>query len=66
VNPISQVPASQFNVSGGLTFAGVGGVPRNLWNTSKKEFMPRIGFAYSLTPKTVLRGATASAMNHTG
>ena len=55
-NPIPQVPASQFNVSGGLTFAGVGGAPRNLWNTSKKEFMPRIGFAYSLTPKTVLRG----------
>jgi hypothetical protein len=55
-NPISQVPVNQFNVSGGLTFAGVGGAPRTLWNTSKKEFMPRIGFAYSLTPKTVLRG----------
>jgi hypothetical protein len=55
-NPIPQVPASQFNVNGGLTFAGDGGTPRTLWNTSKKEFMPRIGFAYSLTPKTVLRG----------
>jgi outer membrane receptor protein involved in Fe transport len=55
-NPVPQVPVSQFKVSGGLTFAGVGGNPRTLWNTSKKEFMPRIGFAYSLTPKTVIRG----------
>jgi hypothetical protein len=55
-NPIPQVPASQFRVSGGLTFAGAGGLPRTLWNTSEKEFMPRIGFAYSVSPKTVLRG----------
>lgn len=56
LNPIPQVQASQFRVSGGLTFAGTGGASRNLWNTSTKEFMPRVGFAYSLTPKTVLRG----------
>ena len=55
-NPIGQVPASQFKVSGGLTFAGVGGQPRGLWNSSTKEFMPRIGFAYSIRPTTVLRG----------
>jgi hypothetical protein len=55
-SPIPQVPVNQFRVSGGLTFAGVGGVPRNLWNTSTKELMPRIGFAYSLTSRTVLRG----------
>ncbi len=54
--PISQLPASQFKVAGGLTFAGVGGQPRELWNYSKKEFMPRIGFAYSLRPTTILRG----------
>jgi hypothetical protein len=54
--PVPQVPVSQFRVSGGLTFADVGGNPRTLWNTSKKEFMPRIGFAYSLTPKTIIRG----------
>ena len=35
---------------------GAGGLSRNLWNTSRKEFLPRIGFAYSMTPKTVLRG----------
>jgi TonB dependent receptor len=55
-NPIPQVPATQFNALGGLTFAGAGGLSRNLWHTSTKEFMPRIGFAYSMTPKTVLRG----------
>ena len=55
-NPIPQVPVSQFKVGGGLTFAGVGGLSRNLWNYSKKEFMPRVGFAWSLRPTTILRG----------
>jgi hypothetical protein len=55
-SPISQVPVIQFKVSGGLNFAGAGGLPRTLWNTSTKEFMPRVGFAYSVTPKTILRG----------
>ena len=54
-NPIPQVPASQFNALGGLTFPGVGGVSRNLWNYYKKQFMPRFGLAYSITPKTVIR-----------
>jgi hypothetical protein len=55
-DPITEIPVSQFRVLGGLTFAGVGGQPRSLWNTSQNLFMPRFGFAYSLTPKTVLRG----------
>lgn len=55
-NPIPQVAPGQFNTKGGLTFAGVDGLSRNLFQTSKKEFMPRIGFAFSMTPKTVLRG----------
>jgi hypothetical protein len=54
--PIPEVPASQFKAKGGLLFAGVGGNPRTLWKTSKTNFMPRIGFAYSITPRTVLRG----------
>ena len=41
---------------GGLTFAGVNGQPRELWKSNQNLIMPRIGFAYSLTPKTVLRG----------
>lgn len=55
-NPIPQIPVSQFKVLGGLTFAGVGGNPRTLWKTNQNEFMPRVGFAYSMTSKTVLRG----------
>lgn len=54
--PIPEVPVSQFKASGGLDFAGVGGNPRTLWQTSKTNFMPRVGFAYSITPRTVLRG----------
>ena len=55
-NPIPEVPVSQFRVMGGLTFAGVNGQPRTLWKTDQNLFMPRFGFAYSVTPKTVVRG----------
>jgi hypothetical protein len=54
--PIPEVPASRFNVLGGLNFAGVSGQPRILWKSSQNLLMPRFGFAYSFTPKTVVRG----------
>lgn len=54
--PIAEVPVSQFQVRGGLTFAGVNGQPETLWKTNQNLLMPRFGFAYSLTPKTVVRG----------
>jgi hypothetical protein len=52
--PIAQLPASQFVVQGGTVYAGVNG------NTSKLfpnvlQFMPRLGLAYQLPRKTVLR-----------
>lgn len=50
------VPASQWLVKGGLTFAGVDGASRGLYNTPKKNLLPRFGFAYQLNPQTVLRG----------
>lgn len=53
--PISDIPVGQFKVLGGLTFLGVGGLPRTAWNSRNHDFMPRIGLAYSLTPKTVFR-----------
>ena len=75
-NPIAQIPASQFKVNGGLTYAGVGGVPRALWSTPKTDFMPRIALAYSITPTTVLRagygifyapiGVVSTSVNQTG
>lgn len=55
-NPTPEVAAANFNVRGGLTFAGVNGNPRGLYNTPKRNFMPRLGFAYKLNDKTVLRG----------
>jgi hypothetical protein len=56
LNPLAEVPASQFNVKGGLTFAGVNGEPEGLYNTPKNNFMPRIGAAFKLSEKTVFRG----------
>jgi hypothetical protein len=55
-NPIPQLPPSQFRVLGGLNFAGANGLPRTLWKTDQNLYMPRFGFAYSLTPKTIIRG----------
>jgi hypothetical protein len=55
-NPTPEVPAGQFNVRGGLLFPGVNGADRGLYETPKKNFMPRFGFAYKLDDKTVLRG----------
>ena len=56
LNPTPEIPAEQFRARGGLTFAGVGGESRALYNTPKKNFMPRFGFAYKLNDKTVARG----------
>lgn len=53
---INALPASQWAVKGGMTFAGVGGNPRGLYNTPKLNLLPRFGFAYQLRPLTVLRG----------
>jgi len=55
-NPIPELPVSQFNVNGGLMFAGVGGNSKSLYNPFNLEIMPRLGFAYSLDDKTVIRG----------
>lgn len=54
-NPTPEIPPEQFNASGGLTFAGVNGLPRGLYNTPKRDLMPRFGLAYKLDDKTVLR-----------
>jgi hypothetical protein len=42
-------------INGGIEFPGVNGLPRGQWNESSKHFAPRIGIAYSLTDKTVIR-----------
>ncbi len=56
LNPDPTLPASQFQVRGGLTFPGVNGASRALWARDTNNFMPRIGFAWHVAPKTVARG----------
>jgi hypothetical protein len=51
----AELPVSALVLRGGMTFAGQNGNNGNLYNTPKNVFMPRIGIAYSLTPKTVIR-----------
>ncbi len=43
-------------VYGGIQFPGVGGQPRNAYNIDWSNLAPRLGFAYALNNKTVLRG----------
>lgn len=53
--PTPEIPVGQFSTDGGLTFAGVGGLPRGLYDTPKRNLMPRFGITYALNQKTVLR-----------
>ena len=56
----SQINRTQFpqfaNLRGGMTFAGINGQPTKVANINKTNFQPRIGVAYQLNEKTVLRG----------
>src|SRR5882724_10421986 len=49
-----QVPG--ITLKGGLSYPSVGGRDRTLISSSDTNFQPRLGFAYQLKPKTVLRG----------
>ncbi len=53
-NPIPEIPASAFQVKGGLLFANDDN--RAFWNADTNNVQPRAGFAYKLNDKTVLRG----------
>jgi hypothetical protein len=53
-SPIPEVPAANFNVKGGLLFANDG--RRSFWDADKNNLQPRIGVAFKLNDKTVLRG----------
>lgn len=43
--------------SGSLVRVGTGGVPRAGYRTDRNNLAPRVGFAWSATPDTVVRGA---------
>jgi hypothetical protein len=44
------------NLTGGLLFAGTGGQSRGAFNTKYSDIQPRLGAAFRLDSKTVLRG----------
>ena len=52
-NPIPQIPVSQFQVLGGLLFAGPGN--HQLWSQPTTDFLPRVGLAFQVNDKTVIR-----------
>jgi hypothetical protein len=43
------------NLRGGLTFVGVNGMPRTNANLDRNNIAPRVGIAWKLGPKTVIR-----------
>ncbi|MBM3764886.1 MAG: hypothetical protein FJW32_05805 [Acidobacteria bacterium] len=54
-NPIPELAPANFNLRGGLLFAGTSGQPRGLWDPDRNNFSPRIGLAYQLNSLTVVR-----------
>src|SRR5205085_10665044 len=57
--PLVEVKDRQANFglfTGELELAGQNGNSRALYNPFKKDFQPRVGFAYTVNTKTVLRG----------
>ncbi len=54
-SPIPEVPVNEFRTLGGLQFAGLGGAPRGLWEADRNNFSPRLGLAWLVHPRTVLR-----------
>lgn len=51
------VASSDFHVNGGLLYPNSS--RRGFWRPDKNNFQPRLGFAYSLTDRLVLRGGWA-------
>ena len=65
VNPVSARVGQQ--VMGGIRFAGVNGAPNRPWKLDKDNWQARVGMAYSLNEKTVVRaGYGKYFLNPTG
>jgi hypothetical protein len=56
-SPIVELPASQFNPVGGVTYASDSNP--GFWNTDTNNWQPRISAAFQLNDRTVLRGGWA-------
>jgi hypothetical protein len=71
LNPITskidQTKFPGFQVKGGFGFAAVGGNPVYPWDWDKNNIQPRVGVAYRLNEKTVIRGGIGQYyLNPTG
>ena len=51
---------------GGLTFVNTGGLPRTNARPDRNNFSPRLGLAFKLTPKTVIRAGQSTKRCRTG
>jgi hypothetical protein len=56
-NPLPEIPASAFKARGGVQF--VTDDDRGFWNPDVNNVQPRVGFAYQVNNKTVVRGGWA-------
>ncbi|MCL4796150.1 MAG: TonB-dependent receptor [Bryobacteraceae bacterium] len=65
-NRPAEVPPSAFEARGGLMFAAPGGNKQRFWQGERNNFMPRIGFAWAVRPKTVIRGGYGWFFNSIG
>jgi hypothetical protein len=54
-NPAAQLAPADFRVRGGVLFAGVSGQPRELWESSVRNFAPRAGLAWMIDRNMVVR-----------
>jgi Carboxypeptidase regulatory-like domain len=54
-NPKYPFPAAPSVMPGGFKFAGVNGEPRRLYDTDWTNLGPRVGVAWQVLPKTVIR-----------
>ena len=52
--PVPELPASQFIIQGGAVYPGAGGRTRKFYD-NQLSWMPRLGIAYQVNSKTVLR-----------
>ena len=68
-NPKYPYPAPPAKIMGVFTFAGVNALPRRQFYTDWTNLAPRLGFAYRLDEKTVIRGGAGvyyQSMTQTG
>ena len=55
-NSTSPLRVPGLNLSGGLSFPGVGGMPRGQYDPDRNNVAPRFGFAFKAARDTVVRG----------